>query len=187
MRCTSARNRTLPVSEFVRRSVSDVRFFSMDDVCAVCVDPLDTDNVHSLDECGHRFHSRCIIGWMQRGHLSCPTCRADLHNQEDVIPGMALMERGRFIRRTLGRRRNAPTDLKKMISTLQRAERSERECSRVYRDFQRQHRDVLRQYKSLRNKRWNSGRRKRRYERLLGLFQAPGLSLPPLIVHRLGP
>ena len=158
----------------------------MEDVCAVCMDPLNSGDVHSMDECGHRFHSRCIIGWLQRGHLSCPTCRADLHRQEDVLPGMTLMERAKYIRRTLGRRKNVPDDLKKMISAVQRAERSEREHATRYRDFQTEHRDILRRYRTLRSRRWNSEVRKRQCKRLLGLFHSPALSLPPLIVYRMG-
>lgn len=157
----------------------------MEDACPVCMDSLDSgDDVHSLEDCGHRFHSRCIIGWLQRGHLSCPTCRTNLHHEEDAIPGLALTERARFIRRTLGRRKSAPADLKKMIAALKKVERSEKECQRAYMDFQRQNRDTIRQYNALRAKKWHSLRRKRRCERLLGLFQAPGFPLPPLIVRR---
>ena len=68
-----------------------------------------------------RFHSRCVIQWMQRGNLSCPTCRRDHQDHSQSIPSFALFERASHIRRTLGRRVNAPSSLKRLIKKLKDA------------------------------------------------------------------
>ncbi len=153
-----------------------------DDVCVVCMESLESDHVHSMDACGHRFHSKCIIGWMQRGHLSCPTCRGDLRDGSETIPSMALYERARYVRRTLGRRANIPGDLKRILERLRRAETDEREQRRTVRTFERSHRDFFKEYNTLRRKRYRNMRRCNNARRLLGLYQTPGYTLPSLRV-----
>lgn len=154
----------------------------MDDVCVVCMESLDAEHAHTMDTCGHRFHSRCIIAWLQRGNLSCPTCRQSAH-RPDAIPPMALCERARYIRRTVGRRASAPSELLTLIRRVRDAEERERRYAREHRDYCREHRDVLRRAHALRGRRYMASRRARLAERLLGLFQTPSLTLPALMVH----
>ena len=153
-----------------------------EDVCVVCMEPLSTDHVHTMDECGHRVHSTCIIGWLQRGHLNCPTCRGNLEQAEQGIPSMTLHDRAKHIRRTLGRRTNIPADLKRLLTRLRQAEASESDHRKQFREFQMTHKDVLKQFRKLRAKRWTHARAARRCERLLGLYQGPGIPLPALSV-----
>ena len=155
-----------------------------DDPCAVCMEPLTTGDVHTLDACGHRFHPRCIIGWLQRGNLSCPTCRHDLHQQEDAIPGMWIRERAKHIRRTMARRPNIPKPLKTLLTRVKRAEESERIQRDVLKDFKRTHREVLKQYRTLLSKQWKRSDATRTALNLLGLFQSHDFSLPALVVNR---
>jgi len=44
--------------------------------CSICLDDL-SDNKHKITECGHEFHSNCIISWLRSGNTSCPICRND--------------------------------------------------------------------------------------------------------------
>jgi hypothetical protein len=152
-------------------------------VCAVCLEDLSADaNTHTLG-CGHVFHSRCIIGWFQRGQLSCPTCRADNRHDEHLSP-MSLQERARFLRRTIGRRASAPRELKLLIAQLRKVETEVREHSREERSFRREHAAILRRETALQMKRYRLRRKVRLQERLIGLFQTPALTLPSLIVQR---
>jgi len=41
--------------------------------CAICLDDIN-DNMTKLD-CGHKFHSKCINLWIEKGHKTCPMCR----------------------------------------------------------------------------------------------------------------
>lgn len=49
---------------------------TLERLCAVCQDNLTVTNAstHEL-QCGHVFHSGCIIEWFRRGENSCPVCR----------------------------------------------------------------------------------------------------------------
>lgn len=46
----------------------------MEGECSICLAPL-MGSCKTLP-CTHVFHSRCISGWTQRGHNTCPYCRA---------------------------------------------------------------------------------------------------------------
>lgn len=152
-------------------------------LCVICMEDLSSDHAHTLEPCSHTFHSTCLIGWFQRGHLSCPTCRADAHH--DALPAMALRERASYIRRTLGRRSSAPVELKRLLSKLRAAEELQRERQREYTDFQREQSDVLKRVKLLRTRKWSAMRTASKYERLLGLYQCPSLPLPAVMVTQL--
>ena len=154
----------------------------MEDTCVVCMESLNSDHVHTIEECGHIFHSACIIGWLRRGNLTCPTCRQDVQ-QEHSIPSMALHDRAKHIIRTLGRRKHAPSELKRLIANLRKTKILEREFKQQNKNFRIQHRDVLKALNALRQKRWSLTRKIRSQERVIGLFQAPGLCLPPLTVY----
>ena len=149
-------------------------------VCAVCMDDLSREHDHTLG-CGHAFHSRCIIGWFQRGNLSCPTCRADAH-RPDVFPPMTLLERASFIRRTVGRRVTAPPELKQLISSVRAAEKQQRDRRRDLVEFQRRHAPFLKKWRGLRAKKYSAWRKVRRLQRLLGIYQLPSLTLPAVIL-----
>lgn len=153
------------------------------DLCTVCLEDLGAGHSHTLDACGHSFHSTCLIGWFQRGNLSCPTCRSNAH-EIDAIPGMLLRDRASYIRRTIGRRATAPAALKALICKLRDAEQKQRDRQREFTQFRRGHAAIFKQERALRVKRCSSFKAVRRYERLVGLFQCPSLILPPLVVTR---
>jgi E3 ubiquitin-protein ligase synoviolin len=46
-----------------------------DSLCIVCREEMTPDQTPRKLECGHIFHSQCLMLWMQR-QPSCPTCRA---------------------------------------------------------------------------------------------------------------
>jgi hypothetical protein len=146
------------------------------------MDDLGRESDHAL-ECGHAFHARCLIGWFQRGNLSCPTCRADAH-RADVFPPMSLLERARFIRRTVGRRAPAPGERRQIISSVRAAEQQQRDRQRDLVEFQRRHAPLLREWRDLRAKKYKAWRRVRRLQRLLGIYQHPSLTLPAVAVTR---
>lgn len=158
-----------------------------DETCVVCMESLCEEHVHTMDGCGHTFHSKCIIGWLQRGNLSCPTCRDDLHQHEAGIPSMAIHDRAKYIRRTVGRRANVPSGLKRMLANLKRAEDAEKTHRRVWNEFRASNRNVIRRYNQLRGKGWRLHRNTNSRQRLLGLYQDGTLPLPALAVLQIHP
>ena len=154
-----------------------------DNLCMICLDEVDAEHEHALDACGHSFHPKCLVRWFQRGNISCPTCRSDAR-ETYAIPAMALQARANYIRRTIGRRAAAPPELKALLSKLRAAEQKQKDRQREYTDFTRNHAATLRQLHALRRKRYTGWKDARRYERLVGLFQCPSLTLPALVVTR---
>jgi hypothetical protein len=50
--------------------------------CAICLaEVLPNDPITSLD-CGHRFHTECIMRSMQSGIATCPLCRSIIPNND---------------------------------------------------------------------------------------------------------
>ena len=148
-------------------------------MCSICLEE-NSEGIHEL-ECGHSFHSSCLITWLRRGNLSCPNCRDDLHLQSE-IPTFSLMERSKFICNTFGRRRNPPPMLCRMMTRLKRAKERESNAQKAYRDFMKENRECVRQIHLLSA----ANRRTRRQvidaKRLIGLFDSPELVLPALRV-----
>ena len=65
--------------------------------CVICTDALEggagEQSVHAL-ECGHRFHSSCILTWFRNGNKTCPLCR-------DEPAAMSLLDTRARARRLL--------------------------------------------------------------------------------------
>lgn len=151
-----------------------------DVVCVICMEAVG-EHDHTLDPCGHRFHTGCIISWMRQGTLSCPTCRDDLRTE---VGAMEVHDRADYLRRRFGSRSDAPDEVRRMISALVKAERLHTTALKDLRDFERANRETLRRLKALRNRsrRWMFTTLDRK--RQLGWFQSPQLSLPHLVLHR---
>ena len=46
--------------------------------CAICQEScFEYGPTHKL-ECGHTFHTNCIVGWFRSGQKSCPICRDEI-------------------------------------------------------------------------------------------------------------
>lgn len=153
-----------------------------DSSCVVCLDPLSNDHVHTMDSCQHRFHSRCVIQWMQRGNLTCPTCRGDLHDHSQSISSFALMERASYIRRTIGRRTNAPSGLKRLIQKLKDAENRERVHKQERNRFREENKQVLKTSDNMKTKTFILRHKTNQCKRLIGLYATPQHPLPALVV-----
>jgi hypothetical protein len=154
-------------------------------VCTICLEDIPENNSHSLDGCDHKFHASCIINWMQRGHLSCPSCRQDLlrADPEDGLSPMTLRERAKYLRSTVARRTSAPLELKRLVEKIRKAEEKEREVGREYNEFRRTHSETMKRLGCLRTQKYNARRRAYNLKRLLGMFTAPGIELPPIFVR----
>ncbi|CAN8066237.1 unnamed protein product [Agarophyton chilense] len=59
------------------------------DVCAICLE--DEIKINAQLPCGHCFHRRCIITWLQRGNYKCPLCNLAL-TRDLIHPAMCNNE-----------------------------------------------------------------------------------------------
>ena len=158
--------------------------------CVVCLGHILPAEEHRLEGCGHTFHNECIIRWLRRGGLSCPTCRADLYTDpastEEAgyeLSGLALRARASYLR-AYSRRVRAPASLKRMVRRLRDAESKERELARQMREIRVANRQVFADFHRLRGRRWRARGGVRRIERALGMYACPETPLPALVVRR---
>lgn len=159
-----------------------------DEVCPICHEALAADAArHALDGCGHAFHAACLIGWLRRGGLSCPCCRADLAQAADALGDLPLYERAAHLRRTVARRRTAPPALLRRVDAVRKARDDERAAARALEAHGAAHREVFATRSRLRAARWSATRRVRAATQLLGLFAHPDCPLPALrLAPRIG-
>lgn len=65
------------------------------DACAICLEPMgpneNQDHAHdtTLLTCRHRFHTKCIIDWVQKQRTDasnkCPTCRKPMYEMDQEV------------------------------------------------------------------------------------------------------
>ena len=116
-------------------SVSDVPHGN----CVVCQDALgdDSDGVSQLD-CGHEFHTHCILGWFRSQQSRCPLCArtggAYIADEDDATGERADMQEIRRFAASPG----APQWLKLKLCALQAARQKLAEQQRQLALFKRQ-------------------------------------------------
>lgn len=150
--------------------------------CAICCDAIDSSQSHEL-RCGHSFHSHCLIGWFSRGNPSCPTCRDDQRSYHEQLPRYPLFVRARYLRKKYARRVRIPSEMKRRIEAIKRAE----ELGRVHRTellrFRADNKAVLKRYQELMNKTYADRWKINDATRLLGLYEDASERLPALVVE----
>ena len=150
----------------------------MDEVCAICQvadDDEEGDARHTL-ECGHGFHAGCIVQWFRRGHSECPLCRGE---PEFAMAGMLWQSRAKYLC-SVARRKNAPTELKKLVGRLRDAKTKLASARREVVECQRENRDALRAMTRLRTKQRACSMRVRSTQRMVGCFNCTEYPLPSL-------
>jgi hypothetical protein len=74
-----------PATVHGSRKVDFVSEGNFDDACAICMEQMSSNSCLSRLQCArdvnHIFHRQCIDEWLGRGHITCPTCRSELHKE----------------------------------------------------------------------------------------------------------
>jgi hypothetical protein len=154
-----------------------------EETCSICLNEFGEDEqCHCLDECNHKFHTKCIISWFRKAS-TCPNCRDNTVDEIKHIPAFTLRERGKELRK-IARKKDAPEALKKQVAKLKKIDAEMKEKAKVLSEFRKEHKEVLNTYNKLRSSRWNLQTKKFKMERLIGLFQAPNYPLPSLIIQQ---
>jgi hypothetical protein len=45
-----------------------------DEICMICQDSLSCAVKYKLPECGHEYHTHCVVAWFRNGDSRCPYC-----------------------------------------------------------------------------------------------------------------
>lgn len=150
--------------------------------CPICTEPLEND-VTTL-ECGHAFHTKCIIRWFRRGNsAACPMCR-DLGRDDNFnLSYFDVQARCSYLRRK-ARNKSAPTELKRLYKKLRKAELREKEILKELSQFHKTYKEQRKQYRKLRSMRWRMRRTIDMAKRTLGLFNSAEFPIPIVAPRR---
>ncbi|KAB2633017.1 RING-H2 finger protein ATL11-like [Pyrus ussuriensis x Pyrus communis] len=71
--------RRLPVVEFSQVFEKYTKLGHQDTACSICLECIERRHeVREQSNCDHLFHRECLDSWVNRGHVTCPLCRATL-------------------------------------------------------------------------------------------------------------
>lgn len=70
----------LPMTSDALASLPEKRYSeltntSMNDICSVCQENFNNDEIVKILPCNHYFHKDCIEQWLSNYHHKCPICR----------------------------------------------------------------------------------------------------------------
>ena len=152
-----------------------------EDICAICRVSMNSENsaTYCIPECGHRFHSNCVIQWFRVSNGSCPYCRAACIN----APVRARRRYGTVpveltkLWKQLARRKDCPLLVKRKCQRVAKAKAAKEAASKKLTQFRRVHREKFKKWSVLRRKKYSTITRWKKLEHELA-------SLPPLPIMR---
>ena len=151
-------------------------------MCSICHETLD-DDIYTLPECNHKYHSNCIITWFRTGKKSCPLCNnLGINNLTQMDENTTWSQRHHAYEnykrmRAFSRKKEAPNELKKMITQLKKLETKMKNIVSNIKKFKSENHPDLTGSQVYNNihklsRRRNLFRRKiRRYKMLIGFQQ----------------
>lgn len=152
--------------------------------CAICLEPLSSSDANKAElQCAHVFHASCLLPWVLSGKSTCPSCRQCTHEEGFQLGHLTLMARASYLRRTIGRRRDAPEDLVRLIQNLKKAESLAKEAAKQASLHRRQNKSVYARGVYLRRKKWRLERNVRFARALLGTYNSDVAGLPGLLIQ----
>ena len=131
-----------------------------DDICSICYDSLETGT--SEIECGHKYHTNCIIKWFRTGNQKCPLCNDNTIDTSNM---------GYFTKITtikeikkLGRRKSCPVNLKKILNKIKEITNKQKIKKQEITAFKKQYREQLKYFNKIKNQNWKLNRTIRELE-----------------------
>jgi hypothetical protein len=122
-----------------------------DDICAICLDNINTLSVHTLSECNHKFHSTCLIESL-RVNTGCPLCRGQSNNQNYYRRSDATILR--HILSFCKSKKNTSKKLKTLVKTYEKIRDNNKIISKELKIFRNKYKDILKtKYDFIRKKR----------------------------------
>ena len=112
------------------------------DICSICHEPLsNSEQIYTLPECSHRFHTNCIMHWFRAYNGRCPLCNNEginfNENEYDYNERKAFINYYRMASYHC-RRKDANKTILKEIKKLKTLQNKEKQQQNKYRDFKRE-------------------------------------------------
>ena len=124
--------------------------------CSICLDNLNSNPIHELDECKHKFHSSCLITWL-RINNGCPMCRNVASNKKSRL----YRSEGTIFKHILGfckSKKNKSTKLKKMYSKYLKLRDTYNSKNKQKNDFMKSNKHIFKQSRKFTTELWRSRR-----------------------------
>jgi hypothetical protein len=136
-------------------------------LCSICLTDLQQqeNNTHIIPECGHSFHSNCLIEWLRIGDKSCPMCRGVQNNRRRTSPNILNM----LI--AYSKRKNASKNLTKLVNKYKKVKIAFDSSNKKYVSYKKKHKTIIKEKNKLWSKKWSA-------ERKLNLIKHELLSIP---------
>ena len=143
-----------------------------DNMCSICYEQFDENNLEYTLECNHKFHNSCIINWFRLGNSNCPLC----NDKTLDISKMNYKTKIGTIKqiKQLGRRKNCPINIKKKLDKIKEINKENKLFNKEKKEFRKKHAKFIQEYKKYISWRSRSNFRKkiRKIEEdLLGIVQ----------------
>ena len=179
-----------------------------DNICLICHDTLipeeetsDNNPPYTL-ECKHKYHANCIITWFRSGHNNCPYC-GDTGSNGPQKPKKSRGRRRSLYRsfpekialdtkyqrlRKYSRRKDAPSELVKMVDKLKTFEKERDDNDKTLREFNDRPtngatwKDMSIERKKLREKCWTANRKVARQQIEISNYPIIPLIIPKIVV-----
>ena len=143
--------------------------------CCICLDEVNDDSCYKLEQCGHLFHTDCIVRNIQQGNIACPCCRklplfvSDVNDaydlREDLIDEYNEDQKKKIFKKatrivTSGDSSKALTKLvltyKKIYENIQSVKQKNKETKKMYKEMNRKIKSIeneeTKEYKNVRKK-----------------------------------
>ena len=124
--------------------------------CSICLDNLNNSNpIHELDECKHKFHSSCLITWL-RINNGCPMCRSTSNKKSHLY-----RSEGTIFKHILAfckSKKNTSKKLKKMYSRYVKLRDNYNLKNKQKNDFMKSNKHVFKQSRKFTTELWRSRR-----------------------------
>lgn len=139
----------------------------MTDRCVICQEDL-CGNIYELPECGHKYHTNCIMHWFRTNHNSCPLCQNqginyntayEQANQENYLGRRIWSE---YYKNAVAhtRKKNADPEIVKRVKAVQKTINKDKQAKKDFKTWKGEisnditNHDVYKQYTKFREKKW---------------------------------
>ena len=153
------------------------------EICSICHEDL-SNELFTLPECNHIFHTNCIITWFRAptGNNKCPLCNNSGINKLSDLDNLHWSERRKAEAnykkvRASSRRKDCPKHILKMIKTLKKSEKQQKDRGKNFKEFKKSKQpdltvhEIQKKYAKFRRDKWILERRIRKQKILLGFQQ----------------
>ena len=117
--------------------------------CSICHDTEESENFTTL-ECGHEFHSSCIIQWFRSDQVECPMCRG---TPSFILTRMEAHARSSMILRK-AKKKGAPKELKKLVEKYRKVQKEQKEFQKELKEFNKENAEIFKKRNVMRRKKW---------------------------------